>query len=148
MEAAGGGGVRGAGGIGATVDNERSETPGELNTGDRGGEGWRGEKERAKVSKLIRTPSLLAVTMWRFPRIACLLSWRSPAADYLRCGTNLKVLRMIKLRKISSTFVQEISYRAQIATKCLSIVFPFWTFYFPLSFSFVLHWSLASKLKI
>lgn len=33
MEAAG---VRRAGGIGATVDNERSETPGELNTGDRG----------------------------------------------------------------------------------------------------------------
>lgn len=38
----------------AAVDNERNETPGELNTGVRGS----GEKKRetSKVSKLIRTP--------------------------------------------------------------------------------------------
>lgn len=54
-------GGAGSGQIGATVDNERSETPGELNTGDRGE--WRGEKERLKVSKLIRASLLLAVTM-------------------------------------------------------------------------------------
>lgn len=51
----------GSGRIGATVDNERSETPGELNAGDRGN--GEEKKERPKVSKLIRAPSLLAVTM-------------------------------------------------------------------------------------
>lgn len=56
MVAARGGGIRGCGRIGATVDNERSETPGELNTGD-GGRNGRGGKERPKVSKLIRAPS-------------------------------------------------------------------------------------------
>jgi len=43
-----------------TVDNERSEPPGELNEQDRGNGK---EKEKPKVSKLIRAPSLLAVTM-------------------------------------------------------------------------------------
>lgn len=47
--------------IGATVDNERSETPGELNTGDMGG--MERGKERLKVSKLIRASLLLAVTI-------------------------------------------------------------------------------------
>lgn len=44
-------------------------------------------------------------------------AWESIIPIY--CGTNLKDLRMVKSRKRSATFVEEISHRTKIAAKFL-----------------------------
>lgn len=79
-------GVRGSGRIGATVDNERSETPGELNTGDRGSGGmeWRKrETESVEINKGTVAVSGNNVTFFSNCVLIVLTFPRSVGIDYL-----------------------------------------------------------------
>lgn len=75
-------GGTGSGQIGATVDNERSETPGELNAGDRGGmERGKRETESVEINKGIVAVSSNNVTFFSNCVLIVLFS-RSVQIDY------------------------------------------------------------------